>query len=91
MPTNDLPTQHRGATINYQTNDVDLESLFARITLPGGEKTNVTERLLRVVTEDETREDHLSIRRRSFGAAVIAKIDRVLDGATSWVVTVAAD
>jgi len=78
-----LPTAHRGASITY-TDDVAKGKLYAWITMPGGAEINITERLMRVITEDP--EDI----RRTFVAQVIAKIDHGLDAEHgSWVMGLA--
>jgi len=84
-PTTDptLITSHRRATVRY-TEDVGQPGcLYAWITLPDGRKTSVTERLLRVACCDDEKpypndEDKVDIR-RSFQAAVVARIDQELD------------
>lgn len=78
-----LITSHRGAAVRYTEDIGQPECLSAWITLPDGRETSVTERLLRVAVcrgdqRHPTAEDRVDIR-RSFQAAVVARIDQELD------------
>lgn len=79
----DLITSHRGAAVRYTEDVSEPECLLAFITLPDASTHTVTERLLRVVVcrgdkRHPTAEDRADIR-RSFQAAVVARIDQELD------------
>jgi hypothetical protein len=75
-----LPASHRGVGITYRVNVADGRTLEAWMGIRGDLLT-VTERIIRVVSDDP---DDV---RRSFAAAVVAKIDATLDGESSWACT----
>lgn len=68
----ELVWSHRDVSVRYTFNAADPATLYAWIEV-GDRKLAVTERLLRVIT---TNPEH---RRRSFLAAVVARIDEALD------------
>ena len=91
----ELVWAHRGAVVHYSVNVAAPDTLFAWITLHDGRRESVTERLLRVIQDPGAPEYgpiDPTASRRSFQAAVVARIDHALDcTAGSWVGGLAAE